>query len=91
MRTVYVHVNESGAWALTKCPCCREVHKYPLDVAVDHAMGCKSCGQSLDIRRAMGTEVDAAVTALARHAHRSKPAAALDGFRDVASNRQTRP
>jgi hypothetical protein len=30
MQTVYVHVNGTGAWVLTKCPGCREVHRYPL-------------------------------------------------------------
>ncbi len=77
MRTVYVHIDEAGAWALTKCPCCREVHKYVLRDAADHALSCKSCGLPVDLRRAIGVEAAAEVAALALREGRAGAASLL--------------
>jgi hypothetical protein len=64
MQAVYVHVNGTGAWALTKCPGCREVHKYPLCDATADAVFCKSCKRSMDIRGALAVEDTSRVAAL---------------------------
>ncbi len=73
MRTVYVRVDDLGAWALTRCRHCHEVHKYRLSDAVGLAVCCKSCLRPLDMRSALRAEAGPQLAQLRVAETRARP------------------